>query len=138
MSSTFGLGFSKAFDVEPANQRFLYPYIIKQIKAMILNPTIKDLDSVKTEIGQEKKQEKKRVFQQRIRPRKGHTLFEYDLEKQTIVKAKYDKTDLINWDAALLNTDNFKKEVTTKENCIYISALNLKNVNKILKRDYGI
>jgi len=31
-----------------------------------------------------------------------------------------------------------EKKITKKENCIYISSLNKKNVIKILKRDYGI
>lgn len=31
-----------------------------------------------------------------------------------------------------------QKKVTKKENCVYISALNKKNVLKILKRDFGI
>ena len=92
----------------------------------------------KTEIVKQQKKDIQKIFQSRIFPRKNHTLFEFDLTDKTISKAAFDKRPEISYADALKGKTSDKKEVTRKEKCIYISALNVKNVIKILKRDYNI
>lgn len=60
----------------------------------------------------------------RIKPRPGHTLFEVDLIKGQIRKAKFDTVDFTGK----------KKKIVVKNGCIYVPALNIKNVKKKLKR----
>lgn len=65
----------------------------------------------------------------RIKPRRGHTVFEVNLELGTVEKAKYkDKTYFLG----LVRTSN--QVIQINENCIYESALNKKNLLKKLKR----
>jgi len=95
-----------------------------------------------------------------IKPQRGHTLFEIDLEKQTIELAQFVETDVISYSKSskkygvnkrptsngigiLENKFGAKKVVLDKlpeihrklirkPNCIYISSLNRKNVIKKL------
>lgn len=65
----------------------------------------------------------------RIKPRRGHTVFEVNLAEGTVEKAKYkNKTYFLG----LVKTNNLVIQVN--ENCIYESALNKKNLLKKLKR----
>jgi hypothetical protein len=75
------------------------------------------------------------VFDYRIKPQKNHTLFEVDLVLKTIEIAKFDELPAVKWEDAVKGLISAQKKITKKENCIYISALNKKNVLKILKRD---
>ncbi len=99
-----------------------------------LEPKGKD----KIENVKQQKQETQRVLQNRLRPYNGHSLFEVDLEALTIVPAEYDKNLVIHWNDALKGLISTTKEITKKENKLYISALNKRNVKKILKRDHNI
>lgn len=94
----------------------------------------------KDKIEQVKQQVKEiqTVFDYRIRPQKNHSLFEIDLNLKTIELAKFDELPAIKYDDAMKGNISAQKKVTKKENCIYISALNKKNVIKILKRDFNI
>lgn len=81
--------------------------------------------------------EKKKVFLGTVHPKKGHTMFEVNLIEKTIEFAKFDKNVIITFaDAQQVKKQN--KTITKIPNCIYVSALNKKNVIKILKRDAGI
>ncbi|GIZ08364.1 hypothetical protein [Flavobacterium sp. UMI-01] len=74
-----------------------------------------------------------------VRPRKNHTLFEVNLETNTIEKAVFDALPAISFeDAAKGNLTAKKCKITKKPNCIYISALNKKNVIKILERNFNV
>ena len=46
----------------------------------------------------------------------------------------------ITWQQAInyMCLVSINKKVIKKNNCIYISAMNIKSVNKILKRDYAL
>lgn len=72
-----------------------------------------------------------------MNPKKGHTLFEANLELKTIQLVKFDRPTILRFEDAKVGVTENKK-VNVKENCRYISALNRKNVVKILKRDYNV
>lgn len=92
----------------------------------------------KVEIIKQQKVELQKVLDSKIVPHENHTLFEVDLNVKEIRLAVFDELPAIKWEDAINKSISAIKKVTKKENCIYISALNKKNVIKILKRDYGI
>ena len=59
-------------------------------------------------------------------------------EPKNIEIAEFDELPAIKFEEAMKGNIVAQKKVTKKENCVYISALNKKNVLKILKRDFGI
>lgn len=81
----------------------------------------------KIEIVKQSKKDIQRILVGSVKPQKNHTIFEVNLVENTIVKATFDRDFIFG---------QKNKSVSKKENCIYISALNKKNVLKILKRDY--
>ena len=83
-------------------------------------------------------QEIQTVFDYQIKPQKNHSLFEIDLNLKTIELAKFDELPAIKDEDAMKGNISTQKKVTKKENCVYISALNKKNVLKILKRDFKL
>ena len=92
----------------------------------------------KVEITKQQIQEIQTVFDYRIIPQKNHTLFEVNLSLKTIEIAEFDEVPAVKFEEAMKGNIIAQKKVTKKENCVYISALNKKNVLKILKRDFGI
>ena len=83
--------------------------------------------------------EKQRKFIGSAKPIKGHTTFEVNYLEKTIEKAVFDSLPAINFiDAQSRELTQTSKKITVKPNCVYITALNKKNVIKILKRDFGI
>lgn len=92
----------------------------------------------KIEFVKQQQAEIQKVFDSKIIPHENHTLFEVDLKTGEICLAIFDEQPAIKWEDALKGQISVKKKVTKKENCIYISALNKKNVIKILKRDFNI
>lgn len=94
----------------------------------------------KDKIEQVKQQqaEIQKVFDSRIKPHENHTLFEVNLKLKTIEVAVFDELPAIKFEEAMKGNIIAQKKVTKKEDCVYISALNKKNVLKILKRDFGI
>ena len=83
-------------------------------------------------------QEIQTVFDHSIRPQRGHTLFEVNLITKLISVAIFDEQPIINYTDALKGFITTKKKITRKEDCIYIMSLNVKNVIKILKRDFSL
>lgn len=69
-----------------------------------------------------------------IIPHEGHTLYEFDKTNFKLRKATFERKNHVlrfNQDAG----PDLKKEVIIKENCFYISSLNVKNaVHKIHKQ----
>ena len=98
----------------------------------------KDQEKDKIEQVKQQVQEIPTVFDYKITPQKNHTLFEINLVLKTIEIAEFDEIPPIKYTEAMKGNIVAKKKVTKKENCVYISALNKKNVLKILKRDFGI
>ena len=107
-----------------------------------------NFNSDKIEIVKQQQKKRNLVLLNKIQPQKNHKLFECDKIKKTISLAKFQppRTDLhyneaIQWKNKMdLNnlTTNTKAKVLIQPNCIYISALNFKNVVKILIRDYHL
>lgn len=98
----------------------------------------KDQEKDKIEQVKQQVQEIQTVFDYKIIPQKNHTLFEINLNLKTIEIAEFDEIPAIKYTEAMKGNIVAQKKVTKKENCVYISALNKKNVFKILKRDFGI
>ncbi len=92
----------------------------------------------KIEITKQQIVEIQKVYDSTIIPQKNHTLFEINLLEFTITEATYDHQPEIQWADAVRGFITTKRKITKKENCIYISSLNVKNVKKILKRDHQI
>lgn len=89
------------------------------------------------EIVNEAKKDIQKVLVGRVIPKKNHRVFEVDLNKKTIVEAKFESKATISFEDA----QSGKKEnrsIAVKKECLYIPALNKKNVLKILKRNYNI
>lgn len=84
----------------------------------------------------------------RMLPKKNHTLFECSVVAKTVCKAKYKEPEkTIAYAEAngvkeklVLGRPTFKTKgkVIIQKNHLYISALNFKNVFKILERDYKL
>jgi hypothetical protein len=97
-----------------------------------------DQEKDKIEQVKQQVQEIQNVFDYKIIPQKNHALFEVNLVLKTIEIAEFDEIPAIKYTEAMKGNIVVQKKVTKKENCVYISALNKKNVLKILKRDFGI
>ena len=97
-----------------------------------------DKEKDKIEQVKQQVQEIQTVFDYKIIPQKNHTLFEVNLKDKTIEIAEFDELPAIKFEEAMKGNIVAQKKITKKENCVYISALNKKNVLKILKRDFGI
>lgn len=92
------------------------------------------LKKEKIEVTAEEEQISKTKHVGRLYPHKGHTLFEVNILTGQITKAVFEDPPAID----LLTGDTSKnRKVNINEGCLYISALNKKNVLKILKRDYN-
>jgi hypothetical protein len=105
--------------------------------------------SDKIEIVKQQQKKQNLVLLNKIQPQKNHKLFECDTIKKTISLAKFQppRTDLhyneaIDFVNKKIDLNNHKtvtkSKVLINPNCIYISALNSKNVIKILNRDYNL
>ncbi len=92
----------------------------------------------KVQIVKQQQAETQKVLDVTLKPKKGHNLFEVNLIEKTIELATFDELPNLNYEDALKGKISVRKKITKKENCIYILALNKKNVIKILNRDYNI
>lgn len=86
------------------------------------------LDNFKDEVKSVRHQEQKKQLKLlgSIRPKRGHTLFEVNLDTGDIIPAVKEPIDFV---VGKKNSEK-KSKVITKGNCIYISALNKRNVIK--------
>jgi len=77
--------------------------------------------------------EKRLQLNGRFIPQRGHTLFEVNSVTGEVVKAEFEEVKEVSFSAS---KSPFKqvttKKVIMRENCIYISALNIKNCFKKL------
>ena len=79
----------------------------------------------KQETTQEKQQEYKLIFDSSIIPHENHTVFEINLDENTICRAEFEKIDYVfnvKWTKHSKLQKNGK--IIKKSNCVYISALN--------------
>lgn len=86
----------------------------------------------------QKEVEKKSELIGTLTPKKNHTLFKVHKKTLEISKADYKLEKDIHYDKALNNEFSKKKSVIVDKDYVYISCLNVKNVKKILIRDYNI
>ena len=77
-----------------------------------------------------KEQEKKQTLLGTIRPHRGHTLFSVNKKTLEIKKAEFEKQD------ASFYFKKQNKKVVVEENCLYIPALNKKNLIKKLRKQF--
>lgn len=101
---------------------------------------MRELNEKKIDKIEEVKQvsiEKQTVFLGTVKPKKGHKMFEVNHKLKTIVEAVFDELPAIKFEDAKNGLKSSANKITKKEDCIYVSALNKKNVLKILKRDLG-
>ena len=88
---------------------------------------MKELETIKRdtiENVKETKQEKKQVLIGSIRPHQNHTLFELNLKTRKIELAKFTADDI---EFRGGEVPERKKKVVVNEDCLYVSALNIKN-----------
>jgi hypothetical protein len=90
----------------------------------------------KIEVTNQVKKDLQKQWVGTFKPKPNHIVFEVNVIDQTIIPAKFDKNLSVAWSQA--NKGKAKKSISTNKDCIYISALNKKNVLKILKRDFGL
>ena len=77
-----------------------------------------------------KEVEKKQNIVGNILPKRGHTLFSFNLKTGDIKKAEFVPLDY-KW----ISATQYNRKVEVEENCIYRSVLNKKNLIKVLKRE---
>jgi len=88
----------------------------------------------KIELLKQTQIEKKRVLIHTLKPERGHILFEFDLDKREVRRAKFVKPKEISYLDVAQGLGKTNKEVDGKDGCIYISALNEENAwKKFLK-----
>jgi len=90
------------------------------------------------EFVKQTKAETQKVHVGRINPKRGHSLFEVNIVLKTIELASFDKSEVISFEDARKGLISVNKKVTKNKDCEYITALNKKNVIKILERDHNI
>lgn len=91
----------------------------------------KEGDGVKSEVVQQKQQEKQFVLVHRIHPHSGHKCFEYNTVTKEIRLADF-KEESVSFEAAQRGEIAPKRTVVIKENCVYVTALNKRNALKKL------
>ena len=87
---------------------------------------LKQLSKDKVVITKQAQQEKQQKLVGRIRPYKGHTLFEVNLGNGNVMEAKIEEP------VADYLGRKLPKKVIVNKNCIYVSALNVKSLMKKL------
>lgn len=102
------------------------------------NLNLKPVQKDKIEIVKQTAQEIQHIFEARVHPQKNHILFEVDLITGDIRRAEFDKPPAVSFTDAQRGIISTSKKVTKKANCIYVFALNKKNLIKIMVRDFGL
>lgn len=89
----------------------------------------------KTEIRQKQQQKKEYKLIASAKHRKGMTLFSVNTVTGEIKPAEYQIEDTLPWEQALLISKghgNTTRKVVIEKDCIYVEALNVKNLHKKL------
>ena len=94
---------------------------------------IEKIDSDKIEIVDQVQEKRVEQFVGSIHPYPGHTLFEVNGITGTIEPAKFEAMDIhFNPNGNIPNSN--RKKLVINKGCIYVSALNKKNVIKHLEK----
>ena len=89
----------------------------------------------KTEVSVEQSIEKQRILIGKLRPHKGHTIWEVNVKTGEYRKAEF-KKQVIDIGEAISKGVDFvakKREIDKKDDCIYVSALNESSLKKKLR-----
>lgn len=97
---------------------------MEELKSKSFDPDI----SIEKKVEQEKQH--KKVGQ--LKPHKGHTVFQYNTETGAITKAVFEELVLFN------SLTKVNKRINVEKDCLYVSALNLKNAAKKIAKYHGI
>lgn len=95
---------------------------------------MKEFDLVnkdQTKISKEAEIKKENQYLGSHKMKKGHTLFEINTITGEIFVAEYQTKDVV---IGSDGTTSKRKSVMAKENCIYMSALNVKNLKRKLSK----
>jgi len=87
---------------------------------------IKELHQDKIAIVKQAEQRKENKLVGRLKPCKGHTVYEVNRSTGIVSKAKYEEQ------IATYRGAKPSKKIMVNKNCIYVPALNLKNLMKKL------
>ena len=98
---------------------------------------LKQRFSENLEVHKQSKKDIQKRLDGNIQPKKNHIVFEINVTEKTIKQAVFDKNITITYTEAF-SVRKENKSITRKKDCIYISAMNKKNVIKILKRDFNV
>lgn len=71
-----------------------------------------------------------------LRMYKGHTLYEFDVEKQELREAEFQKNDTVTLQLIAAGRVP-RKRILIKKNHLYVGALNKKNAMRKLIKKYG-
>jgi len=95
---------------------------------------LKEISKDKIVLEKQAEQQKETKLIGKIQPKKGRTLFEVNLDNWEINKAVFE-SQTISFEQAKSKFLTPTKKVLVNKNCIYISALNVKNLIKKLKNE---
>lgn len=85
---------------------------------------------IRTEKQVEQQQVKKLEFLGSVKPQAGYTLFELNLDTRKIQPAAFE-SQTVELSAATRQADyKTRKKLIVKDNCLYASALNIRNAEK--------
>ena len=87
-------------------------------------------DKVK-DVRQKEEVEQKEKHLGYLKPQRGHTVFEYNKSTGRLIKATFDEVEFD------ITKEKQQKRITVKEDCVYVSALNIKNAVRKLAKHYG-
>jgi hypothetical protein len=91
---------------------------------------IKEEKKDKIEIVKQTQAESQRILVGRVRPKRNHTIFEFNVAEKTVKIASFKVDKVINFENVAKGNVSQNKEIDGKEGCIYIPALNEKNAWK--------
>jgi hypothetical protein len=94
-------------------------------------------DAIAIESVKRQEIEKKIEYLGSLKPQRNHILFEINLKERTIVRAEFESKE-VDFESAKDKSYALSKKVLVKPDCFYISALNEKNVRKVLKNKFGV
>jgi len=66
----------------------------------------------------------------RLKPHRGHTVFEFNTKTGKLVKAEFEEPDL--------SKPKQNKKIMVQKDCLYIAALNLKNAARKVALYHGV
>lgn len=84
-----------------------------------------------------KQQEKQTKHVGTIYPHGGHKCFEWNLDTGEIKEAEYNQ-EAVSFMDAKRGIKSINRKVIVKENCKYLTALNLKNAKKHFFKQYNL